>query len=372
MILENSWKLAKSCFHVLRRDKEILLFPLISTILIFITLSTFILSFFISPTIFFWFLFSIPILTFVFTFLGVFFEAAVVGCAIIRLEGGNPKVKDGLKIAADNWKPLLIWSFIGLIIGLILSFMKGFQRRPTVTTHGPLGPPRFPPMKPPLPLKAYSSPYRPYGSKSLIGPEFSIGDILSGILGMAWAVATFFVIPVMIYEKLSPIKAVRRSWEMVKNIWKETLILKLGFGALFTLLGIIGLLPLLVGITIGVTYLQEPVTTEWIGWKVTTNVIVTNASALIVGFLTAIAYWIALGCLEFALKGILRATLYKYSKEVKFKEETTCNYCGAKAPAQSVFCPQCGSKLIVKTAVELPMEREDEFKQLNSFIRSII
>jgi len=50
-----------------------------------------------------------------------------------------------------------------------------------------------------------------YSSRSIVGSEWGLGDIIAGVLGMAWSVATFFVIPVIIFEGLPPLKAVRRS-----------------------------------------------------------------------------------------------------------------------------------------------------------------
>lgn len=392
MFLGRSWELAKACFHVLKRDKEILLLPLIAAAVIFITLLVFVASIFVSPMSFFMLLFSLPIVIFVFAFLGVFFEAAVIGCATIRLEGGDPKIRDGLKIAAKNWWPLLQWALIGIIVGIILGAIRGmFRRRPTVTGGSPFRPPGFPPIRSSS-LSGGNLGSRPYRSNEtrgfagpglgIPGPEWGLGDILAGVLGMAWAVATFFVIPIMIYEKLSPLKAVRRSWEIVKNVWKETLILKLGFGAVFGLLGLLGLLAIFAGVMAGVTFLPEPIETEWRGGTLTTNIIVTNAPALITGFVVAISYWVALGCVSFAAKGVLRAVLHKYSKKIQVKpvsgkvlgekEEVICTHCGAKIPEPSAFCPHCGARLAVKPIVELPTEEENEFNPLNNFIRSLL
>lgn len=316
--LGKSWELAKGCFHVLMRDKEILLFPLIAGAIIFGALLVLIISFFIFPMLFIWFLvltiFLGPLL---FAFLGVLMEAAVVGCATIRLQGGDPKVGDGLKIAAKNWWPLLQWAFIGIIIGVILGFIRGIFHRPTTTRGGRFRPPGFPPIRlSPLSGNSDPRPYQSYESMGfsgsglgIPGPSWGIGDILAGALGMAWAVATFFVIPIMIYEKLSPFKGIKRSVEIIKTVWKETLILKFGFGAIFALLGGIGALFILLGVIAGVTYLPEPVVWET-GY---THIIITNAPALIAGIAAAVAYWVALGCVNFALKGILKATLYEYS-----------------------------------------------------------
>ncbi len=301
--LGKSWELAKACFHVLRRDKELLLFPLIAGAIAVSTFLVLIVSFFLSPASFIWLLVLTIILgPIFFTFLGVFFEAAVIGCATIRLQGGDPKVKDGLKIAAKNWWPLLQWAFIGIIIGIILGFIRGLFRRPNRTRPGPPSPLRFPPIRSTL----LSGGLAVSGSPSA---AWGIGDILAGVLGMAWAVATFFVLPAMIYEKLSPFKAIKRSVGIIKNVWKETLILKFGFKAIFALLGGLGVLFIVLGVLTGVTFVPIPQPAES-----THEIVITNAPALIAGFVVAIAYWVTLGCISFAMNGILKGALYEYSQ----------------------------------------------------------
>lgn len=208
-----------------------LVFPLIAGAIVISALSVLIISLFISPMLFILLLIATIFLgSIFFAFLGVFFEAAVVGCATIRLQGGDPKVRDGLKIAAKNWWPLLQWAFIGIIIGIILGIIRGMFKRPTPETV-PFG---RPPITFPLPnghhyegnpSSRISSSYQPGGiagpGLGIPRPDWGIGDILAGVLGMAWAVATFFVIPIVIYEKLSPFKAIKRSVEIIRNVWKK-------------------------------------------------------------------------------------------------------------------------------------------------------
>jgi hypothetical protein len=312
---------------VLRKDKEILWFPFIAGVIVISVLAALLVSLFISPALFVLLLIATMLLgSIAFAFLGVFFEAAVIGCATIRLQGGNPTVRDGLKIAARNWWPLLQWAFIGMIVGIILGFIRGmFRGRTPGPRAGPFKrlPAGFPSSthiaqfggNPSSGLSTNQTRVVAESELGIPGPGWGIGDILAGVLGMAWAVATFFVIPVMIYEKLSPLRAVKRSVEIIRDIWKETLILKFGFKAIFTLLGILGLLFVLLGVMAGVTFLSQPVEFELMSGKGTTNVIVTNAPALIAGFAVAIAYWIALACVSFALKGILKAALYECSRK---------------------------------------------------------
>lgn len=348
--LGRSWELAKVCFHVLRRDKEILLFPLIAGAIIIGVLLGLITSLFISPMLFIWLLiFTIILGSIFFAFLGVFFETAVVGCATIRLQGGDPKVRDGLKIAAKNWWPLLQWAFVGILVGIILGFIRGmFQGRPRATRSGPFTP-QFPsPIQSSLLSGGDPSSrlHRSYGAESftgatvgISGPDWGFGDILAGVLGMAWAVATFFVIPVIVYEKLSPFKAIKRSVEIIRGMWKETLILKFGFKAIFALLGAFGILFLIAGVIMGGVAPAEVIEVAPGRWEAS-GLIITNPSALVAGFGIAIAYWVVLVCLSFAMKGILKSALYEYSRIGK-----------------------------VEPSPQLP--QAEEFNPLNNFIRAL-
>lgn len=63
--------------------------------------------------------------------------------------------------------------------------------------------------------KITSSLNRVYGPQNVVESEWGFGDIIAGVLGMAWSVVTFFVIPVIIYEGLPPLRAIRRSWKIL-------------------------------------------------------------------------------------------------------------------------------------------------------------
>ncbi|MCX8171908.1 MAG: DUF6159 family protein, partial [Candidatus Bathyarchaeota archaeon] len=135
-MLEESWSLAKACFHIVRKDKEMLIYPAIIAAVVFLIILAFIISLFYNILVLVALLVSIPLLTVALSFIGVFFEAAVVGCAGIRLEGGNPKVKDGLIIAGKRWWPLFKWALIGILVGLLLGAVKrsfGGRRTPVGT-----------------------------------------------------------------------------------------------------------------------------------------------------------------------------------------------------------------------------------------------
>ncbi len=309
--IRNSWELAVACFRILAKDKELLLYPLVLASILALFFLALAFSLFFNFNIFlFLLIFAILVGPILFTFLGIFFEAAVVGNASIRLQGGDPKFKDGLSVARKNASRLLRWSLIVLLVSIILGFISGMFKK------GPAGPGStvrvggLPPMR----VSSFAYNTRSYKHDAIgtgIGiptGEIGIGDIISGVLGMAWHIATFFVIPVMLYEKLSPTKALVRSVEIIKKQWKESLILILSFKAIFWLLSGLGVIFILIGLILqNPAILQNPSAVEL--------TLQNPPYALVAGIVAAIIYWFLLACLNFTFKGILRAVLYEFSRK---------------------------------------------------------
>jgi len=275
--LGRSYELARASFGVLKRDKEILLLPCMAGVIMFITLiaaSLALINSLSSSGMLFIQLFicSIIIVPLFFAFLAAFFQAAVVGCAFIRLEGDNPNIRDGLKVAIRNALPLLQWAIIGAIVGALLEAIRTLLNALS-SESGRLN----------YPSKlSHLSSFTNFSDE-----EVGLGDIIAGGLGLAWAAATFLVIPVIIQERVSVVRAIARSAKLVKEVWSETFMLSLGFGALFVFVGLSGGLAIaFIGAALG---------------------------AGGIGLAIASAYWTILACLYFSLKGILRAAVYQLS-----------------------------------------------------------
>jgi len=244
----NSWNLMKTSFNVLRKDKEIMLFPLISliiTVLIIISFFTGFIFFLgvemmMTPWIY-------VILFFIYVtlyFIIIFFNTAVIGCATIRLNGGDPTVGDGFRIAREHVGKIFGWAIVGAIVGVIL---KTLQQRGGFA-----------------------------------------GKIVSWVAGLAWTYATFFVIPVLIYEDKGVIKSIKRSAQLFKTTWGETIVGTFGFGIIFFLIGLLGLLFIILGAMFGLT-------------------------GVFIGFIAAIIYWLFIGVVASATNGIYVAALYQYA-----------------------------------------------------------
>ena len=129
--LSRSWRLAKASASVLRQDKELLLFPLISLGALVLVLASFAV-----PVIGLGVLDGLSghsdqrisigmyVIAFLFYFsqyfVIFFFNAALVGAAMMRLDGGNPTFGDGLRIASSKIGVIAGYALIAATVGMIL------------------------------------------------------------------------------------------------------------------------------------------------------------------------------------------------------------------------------------------------------------
>lgn len=258
--ISTGWQLTKTSLRVLRADKELLVFPLISGLALLLLLGAFIGGMFFtvgfgaafggSST---WLSVVLMIIYYIVSFfVGFFFNAAIIGAATIRLNGGNPTLADGLRIARENVGRIFLWAVFAATVAMIL---RAIQER--------LG---------------------------------FVGRIIIGFVGIAWSLATFFVVPVLIYEKLGPWAAVKRSAHIFKSTWGETIVGGFSMGAIFALLGLAGLLAPILGFVIG------------------------GVIGLLVGLVVVVVYWILLGLVASAANSILIAALYRYATTGKVAE----------------------------------------------------
>lgn len=221
--IANGLDLAKASWSVLKLDKEMLLFPILSGIACLAVVASFALPLIGSDYLrdimqneqvpqdaTFW------MLMFVFYFTNylviVFFNVALVSCALIRFEGGDPTVADGLKSAASRLPEIVTWAFVCATVGIILKVLE---------------------------------------SKSKRGGRFA-----AGLLGMAWSVSTYFVIPVLVAEKVGPFQAIRRSLAILRRTWGEALVSNVGIGLAVFLAGLVCCVPALLGVLAGSSYNQ--------------------------------------------------------------------------------------------------------------------
>lgn len=211
--ISNGISLAKQSFHVLMLDKELLLFPVFSGVSCLLVLASFVAplwgSDLVAPIIndgqlpdnpLAWVL--LAAFYFVNYFVIVFFNSALVACAIIRFKGGNPGIGDGLRASMARLPQICGWAAVSASVGLILKIVESRSER--------------------------------------------FGQILASVIGLAWTITTYFVVPVLVVEKLGPIEATKRSLSVVRKTWGEAMTANFGIGIL-TFLGMLPGIAVIIG-----------------------------------------------------------------------------------------------------------------------------
>mgnify|MGYP001185013708 FL=1 len=269
---ERSWRLFKASLSVLRQDKELMIFPLISTAGLIIVSILFLIPLGLTgilgtvssggePTT------AQTILGLIITFLFywvtytviIYSQTALVGAAMIRLNGGDPTVSDGFKIANSRLGKIIGYASIAATVGMLLNMLKNAARE----------------------------------SDNIV--VSIIGQIFAGALTMAWNLITFLVVPVLVVENLGPIDAIKRSGEYLKKTWGENLVATTGMGFisfLFMMGGflVVGLLTMLLSSLMG-------------------------SAGIIIGIILMFIVLGGIGLFFSALGGIFQAALYKYATE---------------------------------------------------------
>lgn len=252
----NSWALVKTSANVLKMDKELMVFPVMSGIATVLVTASF-----IAPIVFIeggagllaedgsylgyvvGFLFYLVQYTVIF-----FFNSALVGAALIRLEGGDPTVSDGLSIATSRMGSILGYAAIAATVGMILraiSERSGF-----------------------------------------------VGRMVVGLVGMAWTLATYLAVPVLVTRGVGPIDAVKESAALFKKTWGEQVVGNFGIGwAVFVM---------------GLSWALVSGGLVWGAANVAPQAVLAAVGVSVLGF-------VFLGLLSATLKGIYTAALYQYA-----------------------------------------------------------
>lgn len=262
--IKRSWALTKASFEILMKDKELMIFPIISAIAMVIVSVVFFVPTILSNVLDSIFDTGIPVLGYVVLFLFYlvqytvvyFFSTALVGAALIRLRGGDPTVKDGFDVAMKRIPKIIGWAALSATVGLILNILKDSSEK----------------------------------------KGKGIGNLISNILGAAWNVVTFLVVPILAAEGLGPIEAIKRSWELLKHSWGEQVSGTISIGLVFGLIGFIGSV-ILIGLGIGLSIVMD------------TFIPGILFGVIFVGFILLVSL------LSSTLNGIFTAAVYAYAAE---------------------------------------------------------
>jgi hypothetical protein len=221
---QRSLEILKMSLDVMKKDKELFLFPIVGGIFSILFVITMIFPIIIvAPTEEtigkgLPFYLAIFLIYFGLAIIATFFNTCVVYTVKTRFDGRNATFWDSIKFAFSKIHLILAWGAISATVGLILRILDEIADR-----MGGIG-------------------------------EIII-HILTSILGAVWSIITLFVIPAMVYHNVGPIDAIKKSTAALKHTWGESLIRYYGLGLIQIILIVIGIV---LGIVFGILTIGIP------------------------------------------------------------------------------------------------------------------
>jgi hypothetical protein len=254
--LSYTWDLMRSSWDVLKRDKELILFPLFSGIACLLVMASFVVPLIVTDAwrppagaettahkiAYYAVLFAFYFCTY---FVITFFNTAIIASAVRRMEGGEPTLGTGFADAFSRIHLVAGWALVSATVGLILRIIEERSEK--------------------------------------------VGRFVAGLLGMAWTVTTYLVVPVLAVERKGPFDALKQSASMLRRTWGEQIVGNFSFGLVFFLLSLpafaIGALGLVLG----------------------GKVVIVTCIAL------AVVYLVILALVQSTLQSIFQAAVYLYA-----------------------------------------------------------
>jgi len=187
------WDLIGWSFTVIRRNKQLAVFPALSAVAVLAGLWILSLMAFggLAPllsrsrfglTEYLWFATAWLVASFV----TIFFNCALAACADAAMSGATPTLGYGLRHATARLGPIFLWSLIATTIGLLLN---AIERRVSF-----------------------------------------LGKLTTWLFGFAWATATYLIIPVLIAENGGALASLRRSSQLARKTWGDQIVAAIRFG----------------------------------------------------------------------------------------------------------------------------------------------
>jgi hypothetical protein len=163
------------------------------------------------------------------------------------MEGGDPTVGDGFRAAFSRIALIAGWALVSATVGVVLRIIEDRSKW--------------------------------------------VGRIVAGLLGIAWGVVSFLVVPILVVEKKRPITAVKESAALLKKTWGEQIIGNFSFGLVFFLLSIPAFVVIFLGILTG------------------------SPAAIIACVGLGVLYIVLLALIQSALQAIFQAAVYLYARD---------------------------------------------------------
>ncbi len=268
----NSVELAKSSWKVIQADRELLVLPIISGIASVIVGASFLIPLVAAgglggDTGSYIVLFLMYVAL---AYVTIFFNAALVSAAHERLNGGDPTLASALAGARARAGKILPWAIVSATVSIIL---RAIEER-----------------------------------------AGALGRIVAGLAGVAWAVVTFLVLPVIVIEGIGVTGAIKKSGELFRRTWGENLAAQVGFA----LLGFLAVLP-------GIALI---IATAFVGGGV-----------LVAGILFGVLWMIGVAVVLSAMSVVFQTALYHFAVDGAVASSYFSNETMAAA-----FAPKSGGR----------------------------
>ena len=260
--ISNGFSLASSTWRVLVRDKHLLFFPLVSGFMFLLVMLSFAVPL---ATLVDWNKFQqqlqannrppvwVYAVSFAFYFCTyfviIFCNSALISCAMLRFHGETPRLADGFRMAFARLPQIFAWALVSATVGVLLKVVENAHEK--------------------------------------------VGEVVAWLLGSAWSIMTFFVVPVLVVEKTDPMTAVGRSLSLLRRTWGEALVGNMGLNFILFLL----FLPVILIFVAGVLLVAQGMTAPGVAVLVLAGVAfllhMAVSSALHTIFLAAIYLYAA-------------------------------------------------------------------------------
>ena len=196
-MFDRSWRLFQASWGVLRDDKRLLLFPFISTLATLVIMATLVFPVWtmraehldgsITMTGPGWIVMGLGY--FILTYVTIFCNAALIVAANERLTGTGPgTLSSGFSGAWAKAGAIVPWAILSCTVTLIL---RAIEERSGI-----------------------------------------LGRIVISLVGIAWSLVTYLVVPVIVLEGGTMGQALSRSSKLFKHTWGENVIGNAGFGVI--------------------------------------------------------------------------------------------------------------------------------------------
>jgi len=253
--IRRGWQLTKESWAVVRADRSLLVFPVVSGIAGLLVLAAFgggaaalYSSTDSEPA-------AIVILVvgvYVLIVAALFCNVALTACAARALEGEDTTPGEGFAAARARMGQILGWAGLQLVIGALISAVQALLREAGAGV---------------------------------------VGAIVGGLANFAWNVATFFVVPVIALEGLGPKAALQKSIHVIRQRWGEGVVGSAAIGGLVFLFAFLpGAALVAGGIALG----------DAAGWVL----VAIGAAIFVVGVVA-----------QSALMAVFKVALYRYATE---------------------------------------------------------